>query len=600
MVTSDVSACLRAVRRLRRGTLDAGQAPVVLQTWLRDGLGYTCDRLARWVEATVSDPRSVDAVIRFYGLDRLPEELSEIGRTLPRQAPFHGLVPPETPAGVTTRQVQNILGSAIDEMENPFLVSPVGQDGQSSAQLADPFPGLWRPAEASRLRALWWAWAQIPDHQTVAKHALLFYEYEHGLRSTCPSPRSRTERQRWRRLAWSVLDVASYRLDRARSVTSEPVSRMVERSLGPRLIAAVAGDSRSGEGIDALLLLQSITAALISLDAVEASLGLVRQAVRLGEPAAPELFGMLRDVVSRRAEAKGARSVPPEVTSKLFTLSTILARERRDPSAIPAAQWALDWGEQWLSGATSGEERGAVLSDTLRTAQELAELFDALGIYSQAWLSLRRMRGLLQDFGDPEQEIEPGGWLQQFLLTSSSVSRHLARGSRRAAEWLRRSSVEADRSADLVFDTQALPMPWGVSAQNQRVNGWLDVVDLGTREGWTGVGQVLERATGMVEELLAEQDLWTNADARPVRSARLGLQLTSWRAAVLSGDAERVAEIRSVVWSAVDSLVLPRDRDKVVRFELASVTGGLVPPEEARELPAPAIVDRGLLRPAHW
>jgi hypothetical protein len=56
---------------------------------------------------------------------------------------------------------------------------------------------------------------------------------------------------------------------------------------------------------------------LIALDAIEASLGLVRQAVRLGEPAAPELLGMLRDAVSRRAEVKGARS-PTEVTSKLF------------------------------------------------------------------------------------------------------------------------------------------------------------------------------------------------------------------------------------------------------------------------------------------
>lgn len=548
----------------------------------------------------MSDPRSVETVIRFYGLDRLPEELSEIGHALPRHAPSLGLgLPGTSAAGVTTRQVQNILRSAIAELAvHPFLVSP-REDGQSPGPLADPFPGHWRFAQASRLRALWWAWAQIADHQTTAKHALLFYEYEHGLRSTAPSPYSRTERQRWRRLAWSVLGVAAYRLDAARSATSESAARMAERSIGPRLIVTAAGAPPSSEGIDALLLLQSIPAALISLDAVEASLGRVRQAVRLGEPAALELLGMLRDGVSRRAGLKGARSMPPKVTSKLFTLSTILARERRDPSGVPAAQWALDWGERWLSGASLGAERDAVLSDTLRTAQELAELFDALGVYSQAWLSLRRMQSLLRVFGDPEQEIEPGGWLQQFLLTSSSVSRHLARSSRSANEWLRRSSVEADRSADLVFASDALPMPWGVSARNQRINGLLDVVDLAGREDRTGTGQALKRATAMVEEFLTERGLWSDTASRPVRSARFGLQLTSWRAAVLSADSARLAEARSAVWSNVDSWLLPRDRDKVRRFELASVAGGFVPPNEARVLPTATSVDRGLLRPVH-
>ncbi len=375
---------------------------------------------------------------------------------------------------------------------------------------------------------------------------------------------------------------------------------MVERSLGPRLVAAAADGSPSVEGIDALLLRQSIPAAMISLDAIEVSLGLVRQAVRSGAPTSLVFLGMLRAAVSRRAAVKGARSVPPEVISKLFALSTILAREHRDPSGIPPAQWALDWGEEWVRGATPGEERDVVLSDTLRTAQELVELFDALGIYSQAWLSLRRMQGLLRDFGDPEHEIEPGGWLQQLLLTSSSVRRHLARGSRRPEDWLRRSSVEADRSADLVFATQALPMPWGVSARNQRVNGLLDVVEFAGQEDRVAVGRALVRATAMVEKLLSERELWSDTDARPVRSALLGLRLTSWRTAVLSGDSARVGEARSIVWSTVDSWLLPRDRDKVRRFELASVAAGFVLPEEAHELPAPAVIDRGPLRPVHW
>ena len=106
----------------------ADEAPVALEPLLSQGLGYACDQLARWVEESVSDSRGVDTVIRFYGLDRLPEELSEIGHTLPRLSPA-GLVRPDTVAGVTTRQVQNILRSAVEELEDrPLPASLRGDD----------------------------------------------------------------------------------------------------------------------------------------------------------------------------------------------------------------------------------------------------------------------------------------------------------------------------------------------------------------------------------------------------------------------------------------------------------------------------------------
>ena len=154
MAPDAVVTCLRAVRRLRRATLEGDAVPPTVRVWLAHGLGDTCNRLARWVDESVSDRRSVDVTIRFYGLDRLPEELSEIGRSLRREA-GRGFASPESKRAVSPRQVQNLLRVALDELEIRPFPFPVPEDAVPCIQpVVDPFPGAWRPLIAMRLRAL--------------------------------------------------------------------------------------------------------------------------------------------------------------------------------------------------------------------------------------------------------------------------------------------------------------------------------------------------------------------------------------------------------------------------------------------------------------
>jgi hypothetical protein len=398
-----------------------------------------------------------------------------------------------------------------------------------------------------------------------------------------------------------MLDVARYRLILAESDPSASPAPLAERSIGPRLVAVTEFVEPSiGQGLAALMLAQCLPGSLISLDSIEQSLSFVRTAVREGNPAAPELLGMLRDAVSQRSYARGAGSIPPDVISKILTLSTIIARERRDPSAIAVAQSALAWGERWLvANDRPSDERDIVLSDVLRTTQELAELFDALGVYSEAWLALRRLRSLLRDFGDPEQEIEPDGWMQQLLLTSSSVNRHLARYSHRPGQWLQRASAHADRSADLVFSGSSLPISWGIGARVQSINAQLDIAE-GARDGNPGRAQrALSLSSSMLEECVADLASWSRADGdtRALQSALFGLRLTGWRAALLTGEPQAAEAARSAALSSIGPWVLPRDRDKILRLERVSAASGLTGAGETH-LPPATVADRAFLRPA--
>lgn len=562
MDSAQVEEVLSAVRRLRRGTLDPTDAPSALYPALGRGLGYSCDKLAIWVEQRADDRRGADAAIRFFGLGRLPEPLQVVAETLRDR---HGR------RGLSVRQVQNLIADVLRRLATDPAGPGLRPASDAPGQLADPFPLPPTAAQRRELnRVLLWAWADIPDMAEDPPRALLLYEHEHGLRRTAPAAPSRTARQRWRRLTWSMLHVARYRLSEARA--DDPV---LDRLVGGRSLAVV--DRLDAEGLNALMQLRLHPTS----GDVDEALRVTREAVKLGLLEAPELLGILRDAVVR------LKSVRPAVTSKMLALAAILAKERRDPAGIPVALVALDHAAAVLE---HGGKRPAVpsdplvASDGLRTGQELIELYISLRMYPQAWMALRRMRNALENFGDPEHEEEPEGWRQQLLLTTASVSRHLARASARPERWRQVAIEAAERSASLALDTGALPPSWGLAARNQRAGTTLDATEAAAHSDGDKVRHLLHSAHRQLDIIEAD---WRYAPAsrnRDDHAAKLATTLIAWRLALIEKDTTGAEAARERTWSLYGEWIRAEDLEKIESLDKRTMALGGLPGAFGSEL----------------
>lgn len=553
---------LEQARRVRSGSLRPDRATGPLASYLGHGLGHLCDLLAEWLEGDTVDRRAADAVVRFYGLGRMPESLGSIAETLRGRG---------TRRAVTTRRVQQLINEAIQRAEQRQPAIRVEAAATGPKPLHDPYPAPLSLAQRRELaRVLLWAWADAIDLAGRDGSALLLYEHEHGLRKTAPSVwRTRSERQRLRFRAWSMLDVARYRVAEAL-----PTDRLVDRTIGPHFLALT--DDLPIAGLDALMLLGISPYGgdlRVALDAV-------RKAVRTGHPAAPELLGLLRDAIAQR------RGVPPEVTSKVLALSAISGRERRVWAGAIA-------GDQVIRHATEMLEHrrlnitvptaGVILSDALRAAHESAELSYSLGDLSRAWRTMRAGTELLARFGDPEQDSEPDGWHQQWLLYLSSWLRGLARRSRRPTTWWPQAGAAAGTAADLALDSETLPSTWGLAARQQAIGLTLDMA---ARADSAQADAAVKRLVGSARRQLArlESDwmILGLGDLPPEQTRQVATGLVStgratWRAALLTNDLEAVGEARRITMQRLSPNVSPMRNEKFRRLEIASVSAGLEP-----------------------
>jgi hypothetical protein len=387
------------------------------------------------------------------------------------------------------------------------------------------------------------------------------------------------------------MQVAAYRLGEA--VPEDP---LVDRAIGARSLAVI--DTLDAEALGALELLYLHP----GVGDVSRALDVVRAATRSGRPEAPELLGMLRDAITRM------RSVPPEVRSKTFALATIQAGERRDPAIVPVGFAALAHADRFLGepdrkGNAAGRRDAArlvVASDRLRTAQELAELFGSFGMYPTAWRLLRSMRAALDAHGDPEQDQEPDGWLQQWLLTTANVERHLARSTGHTEAWLAAAERTAGRSADLVFRTGVLPAPWGMAARNQLLGTTIDRMRAAQHSGDTAVAYRFARQSRrQLATMRADWAAIAGTDIRSTLRARVDTERAAWRLALLVGDRDEVREARDHAWSFVGPWTLPSDLELLEHLDRIGARLGIATAE-----PTPAAAhareqtrDRGWIMP---
>lgn len=582
MDTDDLVRWLRAIRRLRRGSLDQSRAPADLRLFLGNGLGPVCDAFASWVDETVTDRRAADATIRFFGLERLPEDLNEIGSTLRTRTPESDLIGDRL--GLSSRQTEKLIAVALTDLARDPAGPGITQAVDVVPPLSDPFEtGSTATPRRIMSQVVLWAWAQIPhgDRRTAA--AMMFYEYEHGLRPDAPLPPSRTERLRWRRLAWSTVQVAHYRFDGVRSRGG--VTRMF-RSAAPYRSATVnviemAGATR--EGVDALTTL-CVEPGRAQPDALEASVAVARESVRSGREEAPEILELLRDSVQRRTRRLGPAAVPAHVEAKILALSAIVAREHRDISGVPAGEAALPRLERLLGLCTVRHPpgmRGEIVSDYLRTLQELAELYGHLGAYSAARHTLHRLRTELDRLGDPERETQPDGWLQQALFTTSVIDRHLAM-ARQDPRAQHAAAISADRSVELALSQAVdLPAAWALAAGTQRLSLTVDDLsredDLGREEGHHSARA--HRLRFDVHRQLIELDVQRRSVAdtgeRSTRSALLGIRLVAWRIALLRHDSHQAAQTQANVVHQLGRWTLATDLETVVTYQRAGMRLGI-------------------------
>lgn len=564
MQRGELKPVLKELRKVRCGTERPDRVPAPLVLYMGHGIGHLCDLLASWLEGDTVDRRAADATIRFYGLGRMPEPISSIAATLRAHDDGRSL---------SVRQVENLIAAALTRAEGRDPIVRVNPSAHQVAKPCDPFPLPLDGAQKRCLaKVLLWAWADVVGPPGPDGSSLMLYEQEHGLRAEAPQPGTRPERQRWRRRAWAMLDVAQYRVSEA--VPTDPV---VDRALGPRHLAVV--DKLPSDGLDALLILGIDPRA----GDFHEALAIVRAAVRAGRPEAPELLGLVRDAVNR------SRGVPPDVTSKVLALAAIVARERRDPAGVVAGEQALLHAADVL-GERQAEDVGqiglTVASDALRASQESAELSYALGDFARGWRTIRAMRNALETFGDPERESEPGGWLQQWLLYSASAGRRLARWSRRPRNWLDEAGVAADRSADLVFTAGILPTSWGLAAREQRLGVTVDLAEQALiHRGPDDARKMLRPCRRRVEELeadwllLSDQKL-SDDDKRHVRVGLLGTARAVWRIALLAADRDAVFAARQLAWSRVGQWTSPTELDKLAELESAGRLLGIEPESE--------------------
>lgn len=579
MDARELSGLLHAVRRLRRATLDFSEAPAGLAPFLGAGLGPVCDSLVAWVQATVVDRRAADAVIRFFGLDRIPENLGPIGATLRARPTRSDLL--GGGLGLTGRQVEKLIDGAVADL----AANPAGPGMEPTADpirpVTDPFPET--AGMASRLtvnQVVLWAWAQVPDGERTAPSALLFYEYEHGLRDNVAPPQSRTERLRWRRLAWSMLRVAHHRIRQ-----TDAKSGGANQIMGPRRLATVATieiPQARREEIDALMSLCADPAGHAQGGAIEPALSVVRSAVRSGRAEAPELLGLFSDALSRRRTRRGPSAVPARAEAKMLTLNVILAREQRDVSGIPAGETATHRFRRLLELPSVRHDRPAYIAiviDYLRMLQELAELYDNLGRYPAAHRTLEHLRDQLDHLGDPDPDTQPDGWPQQILLTSAIINRHLAMTGRHDPRiWHDEAAAAADRSHELgIRHANTMPPGWAIASGTQRVAVTVDRLSRAGRHHPSRAQRLLADAHRQLADLDDQTRRITDLSERSTRSQLLGVELTRWRIALLQGDPDTIARAQAKAITTLGFWTLPGDLETIQHYQRAGARFGIQP-----------------------
>jgi hypothetical protein len=343
--------------------------------------------------------------------------------------------------------------------------------------------------------------------------------------------------------------------------------------MGPRYLAVVDFDGIPDTGAGLAALNRTITQPSPPLDAITESLELVRARVRAGGTEAPELLGLLRDALRRHYVGTGPDGVPPELESKVLTLNAILSRERRDIRGVATGDAGLRRINQLLPRANSAA-RSSIISDGLQLSQELAELYDGLGAHRQARDVLLDMRQRLIRLGDPERNAEPGGWLQQQLLVTAAVHRHLARTGDEHW-WLCSAADAADRAVELALGPTPLPSSWAIAAGTQRVAVTLDRAVAAARPHPARAERLLTDAQNRLRELDRQCRLLPDTGARAHSSALLGVRLITWRAALLHRNPVEIAQAQGLTLRDAGARLLPRDRARIVRYQRAGVGFGV-------------------------
>lgn len=557
-----VRSLLRAVRRIRAGSLDLADVEPEVRAELHGNLAGACRALVVWADRHVQDPRAADAFVRTYGLGRMPETRAAIGRSLRSATGRRGISPAAVDDLVRATEAQ--LARQVDRVAFP------GRWGSPTPLVwTDPFPGAG-PGSAQRRRlqqVLYTAWADVPDeplHDCVS--ALLLYEEEHGLRPASGEARHREQRRRLRRLAWSMLTVACQR-----HVGRQPDDVLVDVLLGPRRVAVV--EQLPAEAAAALL----ATGDPISPEQVDDALQHVKDAVRFGRPEAPELLALLRESIARSPDA----SPDPASTAGIAALATIVAREKRQVSGVMAASVVIALASEaaeLLSGLpprlTDQRRRlQRTLNDGLRAAQELAELHDMLGNTAAAARALATMARLLPHL-DPEDQGEVLGWQQQHLQSRSTVARHASSG-RHAARWLQLADHHASRSLELAHDV-SLPAGFKLVPASQLLATAIAGMRL-----HAGPGAVRARLERQARAHLTRAQLTSEAAGpcvdRPTHGARLSVARRWWELALLCGDHDEVVAARHAAHRLVVPCTLPSDLQKLGRLEAMSRAQGVSP-----------------------
>ena len=574
-----MKALLGQIRLARAGTLRLTPAPDPIASFLGHGLGHLCDVLGAWFEKDTVDRRAADAAIRYYGLGRMPESQSAIAASFPKRGERRG---------ITARRIQQLIDEAIGQVEARPVRLPVRRATLAATKPEDPFRvPVKRSDRMAMSRALLWAWADVTNTTGNDADSILLYEYEHDLRSWSPTFDHPQGKARARLRAWSMLDVAIYRMTEA--IPCDPV---VDRVVGPRHIVTL--DPSLVPEWDALMTFNHWP----ELGDPHAAITAVRAAVLAHRPEAGDLLGLLRDGVLR------LRHPPVDVTARVLALSVIASRQRRDPVGIVLAGQLLGHLGEVVQGRAIGPEARArvalVLTSTLRAAHEAAELSYALGDMKRARQLIGAAHHALAEFGDPEQDIEPDGWLQQLLLFDASWLRRRARLGHDPERSLRWADAAAGRSSDLVFEPGVLPIPWGLASEEQRIG---TVVDRAEQELLAGNENAAKRAVRLAETLISQQEAnWLavpQAHSRPeapvqVRVGLLGTARAGWKAALLTGDRDEIEAGRMLTWCRMGPWTPPALVEKFRELDSWSQQMGAPPLVDQRELATVSnLQDRG-------
>jgi len=581
----EMKALLEQVRLARAGTLPLTPVPDPIRSYLGHCLGHLCDVLGAWFEAGQTDRRASDAAIRYFGLGRMPESQIAIAQSFPKRGERKG---------ITARRVQQLIDEVIaqvDERPFPLKIKPLGL---VPTKPEGPFPiPVTRSTRLAMSRARQWAWADVTETTGKDAEAILLYEYEHALRTWSPPITHPQAKARAQRRAWSMLDVAIYRMTEA--IPSDPI---VDRILGPRQIVTL--DPSLVDEWDTLMAFNQWP----QLGDPHAAITAVRSAVLAHRPEASNLLGLLRDGILQ------LRHPPEDVTARVLALSVIASRQRRDPAGIVVAEQLLaNLGEVYRYRSIGPEAQArmaTVLTSTLRAAHEAAELSYALGDMKRARLLIGAAHQALSEFGDPEQEIEPDGWRQQLVLFDSSWLRRRARLGHDPMRSLRWADAAANVSADLVFEPGVLPVRWGLASEEQRIGA---VVDRAEQELLAGNKDAAKRAVRRARKLISDHEAnWLavpQANPRPEVSVQvlvglLGAARAEWKAALIEGDRDIFEASRLKTFLRLGPWTPPTLVDKFRELDAWSQRMGAPPLVDPAELDlVSGLQDRGGQRARH-